>query len=133
MDGQMPRDAIRPNHPTGGTMTPKPILFSGPMVKAILDGSKTQTRRVVKPQPNKGGFVLCKTQAKCDDCAEIYGPRVRKCKNCGCEYFTIPSYPIRATDAPYKVGELIPVALGSDGGLELLSEAQLAVVHDLVE
>jgi len=30
----------------------KPIIFTGDLIKAILEGRKTQTRRVIKPQPN---------------------------------------------------------------------------------
>jgi hypothetical protein len=40
-----------------GKMKEHPIIFSSEMVRAILEGRKTMTRRIIKPQPCEGDWL----------------------------------------------------------------------------
>jgi len=49
----------------------KPIIFSTPMVQAILDGRKTQTRRVIMPQPDHV-YDYYTGSWECDTCGHCH-------------------------------------------------------------
>ena len=54
-------------------MSVKPILFSTEMVRAILDGRKTVTRRVLKPQPMIESTIYPNIDVAGKVCTEIWG------------------------------------------------------------
>lgn len=81
-------------------MAIKPILFNTEMVRAILDGRKSCTRRLVKPQPDEKhtyplGFVTDSTEKK-----EV-----------GCFGFGIDEYggSIQYVKPPYQQGDILYV------------------------
>lgn len=78
----------------------KPILFNTEMVRAILDGRKSCTRQLVKPQPDEKhtyplGFVTDSTEKKM----------------VGCFGFGIDEYggSIQYAKPPYQIGDILYV------------------------
>ncbi len=86
----------------GAAMSEKPIIFCDPMVRSILSGTKTQTRRIIKPKPwNKNGDTV--------DIGIASGAHYVKGSD-GRMYFQFDhprGGPLTAHVAPYAVGDVL--------------------------
>lgn len=119
-------------------MKERPILMSAPMVRAILEGRKTQTRRVVNPQPNRthdgepywfvGGYRAW-TFRECDDILRKGG------SNLLCPYGNVGDrlWVRETTLRVEEHGYLGPVYLESERGRAFLGEGMASSEDGIAE
>ena len=93
-------------------MKERPILFSGPMVRAVLEGRKTQTRRVIKDPLDKKGGQFCVEYADDDPniLVHVHNPK------CGgyCDYAC--HYPCLYGQTPENIAGILESSFGRSRG-----------------
>ena len=100
-----------------------PIIFSGSMIRAILDGSKSQTRRVISPQPvdedECGPYIQVPevTDWGCGETLTFMGRKHIKCP------YGVPGDTLWVRETARVVGAFVPsvenilLEYRADGGL----------------
>lgn len=76
-------------------MREKPIIFSTPMVQAILAGHKTMTRRVINPQSGRWVWTIPKSKVHKRCCTEVC--------TASCEWWKY----LLPDQLPYKPGDIL--------------------------
>lgn len=97
--------------------TDRPIIFSAAMVRAILAGEKTQTRRIVKPQPIGNADVQFRLAAS----VTLEGGKQLRCPYAGKRGEALPRLWVRETCRAHELDS------GLDGVLYLADNAFIPI------
>lgn len=103
-------------------MSESPILFSTPMVRAVLEGRKTRTRRAIRPQPE-----LCHGCQSCEFRRDHFTTPIKQSWREGDTLWVCENYALEPTPTPscylckYDDGEARTVTLVPEEESKLLA------------